>query len=144
MHLHFICTGNVFRSRLAEAYARSHSSDLQITSSGILASNNEDGPIAWYALKLIKDNDLIPYISPAWTQTSTELLHLQDFVVFMQPYHLDVCQQLYGYHGHNHQVWDIADVTPKMSDRDLIFFSLNQFGQIRQQVDQLLVNLQHS
>ena len=146
MNLHFICTGNVFRSRLAEAYAKSLLKDkphIIITSSGVNASLSQDGPIGWYALKILDNFNLVPYMSPTWTQTTKEILDSQDLIVFMQPWHLKQCQDRFGYTGLNHQVWDIADVTDQMSDDQLVEFSAGQFELIKSQVlglvDQLTI-----
>jgi protein-tyrosine-phosphatase len=38
MRVHFVCTGNLYRSRMAEAYLRSKAiPGLEVTSSGVLA-----------------------------------------------------------------------------------------------------------
>ena len=38
--VHFVCNGNIFRSRLAEAYAKSLGlGQLEISSSGVVAAN---------------------------------------------------------------------------------------------------------
>ena len=45
MRIHFVCTGNVYRSRLAEAYCASVcDAAIQVESSGIAAGMNEDIP----------------------------------------------------------------------------------------------------
>lgn len=144
MNLHFVCTGNVFRSRLAEAYAKSllkNRPEVIVSSSGVQAAVGQDGPIAWYALKILDNSDLIPNISQIWTQTSSEILDAQDKIIFMQPWHLDQCQHRFGYSGQNYQVWDIPDVTPDMSDDQLIEFSAGQFNLIKSQVLSLVNQL---
>ena len=144
MNLHFVCTGNVFRSRLAESYGRyllKNHPQFHLTSSGVNAINAQDGPIAWYALKIVDDNDLIPYISQMWIQTSHELLANQDKVVFMQPYHLAQAKSHYGYTQDNYLVWDIADITPEMTDDEIIDFSQIQYNLIKQKVEELVNQL---
>lgn len=142
MFLHFVCTGNVFRSRLAEAYAKfllKDRADITITSSGVNAALAQDGPIAWYTLKIIEDNGLIAYMSQAWTQTTADILAKQDLIIFIQPWHLEQCQQRFDYSGKNYLVWDISDVTPDMSDDQLISFSQEQFEKIKSKVSQLTI-----
>lgn len=144
MNLHFVCTGNVFRSRLAQSYAKyllKDRTDITITSSGVNASHAKDGPISWYTLKIIEDNDLIPYMSQTWIQTTAEILTKQDLIIFIQPWHLEQCQQRFGYTGTNHQVWDIPDVTPDMSDDQIISFSQKQFELIKLKVSDLVRQL---
>jgi protein-tyrosine-phosphatase len=144
MNLHFVCTGNVFRSRLAQAYAKSllkNRTDINVTSSGVQADVGQDGPIAWYALKILDDSDLIPFISPIWVQTTSEILSSQDLIIFMQSWHLQQCQQRFGYTGTNYQVWDIADVTPDLNDDQIITFSQKKFAAIKIKVANLINQL---
>ena len=144
MNLHFVCTGNVFRSRLAEAYSRyllKNHPHYKITSSGVNASNAQDGPIAWYALRLIVEHELTDYLSPEWTQTTDTLLSVQDKVIFMQPWHYQQAVARFGYHGQNFLIWDIPDITPDMTDEAIIKFSARQFEVVKKNVDQLVNTL---
>ena len=78
MHIHFVCSGNTYRSRLAEAYLRSMDKkpNTKVSSSGIIAdkSKPENGPVNWYTMRLMKRNDLIKYMSWQQTQTTQPLL----------------------------------------------------------------------
>ncbi|MCL4384612.1 hypothetical protein M1116_04105 [Patescibacteria group bacterium] len=144
MNLHFICTGNVFRSRLCESFGRyllKNHPQFHLTSSGIQAVNAENGPIAWYALRLLKNNNLLDYLSPTWVQTTPALLGSQDLIIFMTPWHLEVCQKRYNYKGTEYQVWDIKDITPDLTDEEIITFSETQFTRIRSQVTVLIDRL---
>jgi len=48
--IHFVCTGNVYRSRLAEVYCASMSiSGIRVISSGIAAGLDDDAPISPHA-----------------------------------------------------------------------------------------------
>lgn len=144
MNLHFVCTGNVFRSRLAECYARyllKNHPQIKITSSGVSADVAGDGPIAWYALRIIKNNALLDFLSPRWIQTSQELLDTQDLIIFMTDSHLEICRQQYNYSQTNFEVWAIEDVGPNLSDLEIIAFSEKQFAHIKDKVKQLVNGL---
>ena len=144
MNLHFVCTGNVFRSRLAQAYAKSilqQHPEVVITSSGVNADHAQDGPIAWYALKIADNNNLIPYISQFWTQTTSELLNNQDTIIFMETWHLEQCRSRFFYQKDNYQVWEISDVTPTMTDNEIITFSENQFHLLKTKVEDVISHL---
>ncbi len=89
IHVHFVCTGNVYRSRLAEAYLRSKKlPNVDTSSSGIKAQEGRNGPITWYA-SIIKRNQLVEHLKNYWTQTTPQMLYEADIVVFMtdEQYH---------------------------------------------------------
>jgi len=110
--VHFICQGNVFRSRLAEAYLKSIcSAGVKVTSSGVAANQNTDGPIGWYAAKIIKKNSLIEFASPNWTQTSVAILKEQQLVIFMTQAQLRYVKATLGFLPKSYQVWEIPDLT---------------------------------
>ena len=144
MKLHFICTGNVFRSRLAECYARyllKNHPQFTVTSSGIDAAKAENGPISWVALRIIFNEKLLSYLSSTWSQTTPEILHQQDLIIFLQPYHFEQSRLRFDYHASNYETWDIADTTPQMSDDEKIVFSEKQFQEIKIKVNQLVNRL---
>ncbi len=76
MSIHFICRGNMFRSRLAEGYLRKHLPQAIISSSGIDASNGLNGHICWYAQCIADCHNFAQHLSSTWTKTTQE--HLQD------------------------------------------------------------------
>ena len=137
--IHFICTGNTYRSRLAEAYFNSLKlPDIKAISSGINAGMTEDGPIEWYAMRLIHDNWLIEYMSRDSKRTSRELLNKGIFTVFMKPIHLDVCKNSLGYSSELNQVWNIEDLHPRgLDDNDIIETSEKTFEPIKAKVNSL-------
>ena len=71
MKIHFICSGNTFRSRLAEAYLKSKNiNNLIVSSSGIEASKNFNGPIASHTAWLSDKYNLGPYMSETWRESN--------------------------------------------------------------------------
>ncbi len=114
MKIHFVCTANTFRSRLAEAYLNSKKiPGISASSSGIEATKNENGPISWYAQRIIEQNKLVPFEKLTWTQSTKELLESQDIVIFMQKWHFDQAVAKFKFMGKNCKIWDIEDVTHK-------------------------------
>lgn len=111
MHVHFVCAGNVYRSRLAEALLnRERLSGLHASSSGTIAAENLNGPVSWTALRLLKRSALIPFMSPSWTQTNPDLLAAADLVVFMEPAIHAHCVATFTFAGDAFEVWDVPDV----------------------------------
>lgn len=114
MHIHFVCSGNSYRSRLAEAYCKSKIKNQKklISSSGINANKNRlgNGPICWYAMRLMKRNHLISFMSWKETQTTKRVLKGIDLLICMHQSHLDYCQNELGYTG-KFEVWEIPDLT---------------------------------
>jgi len=118
VEIHFVCAGNAYRSRLAEALLNSLGlPGVRATSSGTIAAENLNGPVSWTALRLLKRNQLIPFMSPRWTQTTPELLAAADLVVFMEPAIWAHCLAAFAFGG-AFEVWDVPDVNdPRFPDQ---------------------------
>lgn len=156
MHIHFVCSGNAYRSRLAEAYLRSKLSNQTVTvsSSGINAQKNRalNGPISWLAMRILQRHNLISYMSWLEQQTSKKLLAAADRIIFMRQEHVDHCRDKLNYRGDNHEVWDIPDVSEYdefipskgngyKADINHIKLSEKSYHLITQKVDNLLSKL---
>ncbi|MDH5533241.1 MAG: hypothetical protein OEX81_02310 [Candidatus Pacebacteria bacterium] len=122
MHIHFICSGNAFRSRLAEAYLKSKikKTNLKISSSGINANKYSlgNGPICWYSMKLIDKNNIIKYMSWKEKQTTKEIINDVDLLVGMSEDHIKYCQKKLGFVGKTIN-WNIPDLN-EMKEYQLI------------------------
>lgn len=155
MHIHFICSGNAYRSRLAEAYAKSinTSKNVKFSSSGIQASKTkkENGPICWYAMLISKRNNLVPYLSWSQKQTTQKILKNVDLVVCMNQKHLDYCNNL-GWNK-KFEVWNIPDLneSPQFIPEDVdgiktdinhIELSNETYANIVKKVDNLVTRLE--
>ncbi len=111
VQIQFVCVGNAYRSRLAEALLNSYGlRGVRARSCGIRAVENLNGPVSWYALRLLKRNKLIPFMSPTWTQTTPDLLAGSDLVVFMEPAIHAYCAASFAFAGAAHEVWNVPDV----------------------------------
>jgi len=137
--IHFICTGNTFRSRLASTYLASQEIPrLKVSSSGTEAQKNLNGPITWYGQKLIKENHLIKYQENNWKRTNKKILNDADYIIFIQKQHLLDCQEKYAYNLSKHEVWDIRDIsTRRQTDLEVIEESRDIFNEIKIEVDSL-------
>ncbi|MEP7167474.1 MAG: hypothetical protein ABI758_05855 [Candidatus Woesebacteria bacterium] len=140
MTIHFVCTGNSYRSRLAEAYLNSKQIDsLKVSSSGTQADENADGPISWVAAWLLKRNGLVPFMSDHWTQTTLKLLNTADKVVFINTDHYEFSQKQLKYEGSNFEVWNVLDIPVGLPDDAAILKRASEtFIQIQKKVDDLI------
>jgi protein-tyrosine-phosphatase len=120
MHIHFVCSGNTFRSRLAEAYLRSKKiKGLKVSSSGVLAYQNKNGPITWYAARLIKNHSIVPFVSHTWTHTNKRILNSADIVIFMDKKYFHLVKTI-GFTGKKYQIWKVPDLEDLGFDTETI------------------------
>ncbi|NTW33088.1 MAG: hypothetical protein HGB12_10755 [Bacteroidetes bacterium] len=110
INIHFVCEGNTFRSRLAEAYLRSKHVDATVTSSGVKAAKNYNGPITIYSKNIAKNENIEKYLAPSWTQTTKELIEKQDLVIFMNKKYYNFCTNDLHCTIKEYLIWDIPDV----------------------------------
>lgn len=150
MHIHFICTGNTYRSRLAEAYLRSKNiKGVQVSSSGIKAHENRNGPITWYAARLARKHDLTNHVTHTWIQTTPQHIRDADMVIFMDQKHYTHAKTTFGNIG-RYEIWNIPDlvdlgfvneVPPIEEDVKRIKATEKTFEEIKKNVDQLVWRL---
>jgi protein-tyrosine-phosphatase len=144
--LHIVCTGNTFRSRLAEAYINSKEiKGLHVSSSGTRASDNHSGPITWYCMKILKETELYKYMSTTWAQTTKEVLDDNDFIIFMEHSHLNWCRDNVGYKGDNNVVLNVADVFPDKQKTvfDDVMETEEIFSEIKYKIDKLIPEIEY-
>jgi protein-tyrosine-phosphatase len=141
MRIHFVCTGNIYRSRLAEAYCISRGvPGIRVFSSGTRAGLEEDVPISPYAADVLTRFGLDQYAAPHWQRTSAELVRASDVLVFMESEHHRFCEGWIDPMRQRTEVWEIEDVGP--IDAAKIPNKVERtFGIIRQRIDTLLTAL---
>ena len=138
MKIHFVCTGNTFRSRLAEAYLKSKlTPNLEVTSSGVEADKNLNGTICELTIKILIENNIESFASNYWTLTSASILEKQDLIVFMKQNHFDFCINKLKAEIKKYIIWDINDIDTKKEDESLESFAQNTFSKIKEGVDEL-------
>lgn len=125
MNIHFVCTGNTFRSRMAEAYLNSKNiPNIKVSSSGIRAINNLDGDITSYTKKLLSDLGILKYTNKKWTQTTKEKLLKADLVVLMKEEHLSWVKDHLDFTPKNYLVFNVDDITDSIKGDE---FKRNEF-----------------
>jgi|SRR5271168_2959495 len=122
MIIQFVCRGNTFRSRLAEAYF--NSLDIvgwKAISSGVEATKNLNGVICWYTKEILEENNFYSSDKNHWTQISKEKLDSSDFIVFIDKSCFDDCLTYYGdtFLSKPYKIWSIKDM-PNLLDEEKI------------------------
>ena len=111
INIHFICSGNVYRSRLAEACCRSTClPGTHVFSSGIRAGLETDAPITPYAAYLLNKYSLASYAAPHWQRTTAALVQASDVLVFMESEHRRFCQNWIEPARQRIEVWGVEDL----------------------------------
>ena len=141
MTIHFICTGNIYRSRLAEAYCASKGvPGLCVSSSGIGTKLNRGIPIASYAARVLSERGIERFAAPSWQQTTAALVRASDVLVFMEREHYTFCKDWIDPVRQTVEIWEIPDVGPV--DAAQIMTKVEQtFEMIKQRMDTLLTAL---
>jgi protein-tyrosine-phosphatase len=127
--VHFICRGNIFRSRLAAAYAQSLASGhsgIVFRSSGIEAAENPFGPISPYTESLASKHQLEPFMAPAWVQTTQYLLDTSDVNVFMNDDIYDDARERFTIPQDTAEIWHIPDIRESSLDEHGIYNAITQ------------------
>ena len=138
INIHFVCTGNIYRSRLAEAYCTSRRiPGIRVTSSGIAAGRDGNAAISPWAGDVLDRYGLASYAAPYWQRSSEALVQASDVLVFMEPEHERFCAEWIEPGRHRVEVWGIEDIgsmefskIPEKVERT--------FAMIRQRSDELL------
>jgi protein-tyrosine-phosphatase len=136
--IHFICTGNIYRSRLAEAYCVSRCArGARVFSSGISAGANGDAPISPWAADVLTRYELHSFAAASWQRTTESLVAASDVLVFMESVHYGFCESWIQPARQRIEVWEIEDVGPIPAEA-IPAKAERTFGLIRQRTDALL------
>ena len=135
MIIHFVCTGNSYRSRLAEAYLNSKNlPNIQAISSGI----NPDKFISWITLRIIQQNGLSDHVSSSCQKSTKQLLKKGDFTVFMTKEHYEFCKNNLEFNSLHFETWDIYDLPPRIDDIERIKLSEETYRKIKRNIEKML------
>jgi len=141
MTIHFICTGNIYRSRLAQAYCASRGvPGIRVVSSGTGTALNGGVPIASYAARMLRTHGLEPFAAPAFAQTTAELVGSSDVLVFMESEHCEFCRDWIDPLRQRIEIWHIPDIGAVGPDEIMPKVEAT-FAKIREQTDRLLATL---
>jgi protein-tyrosine-phosphatase len=142
MIIHFICTGNIYRSRMAEAYCVSKGiPGLSVLSSGIRTALNGLVPIAPYAADTLRGHGLERFVSASWQQTTAALVRKSDILVFMEDEHYRFCLDWIDSSTQTVQIWNIPDIGSGVGLAQIRTVAERTFAIIKQQTDLLLAEL---
>ena len=137
MKIQFICSGNTYRSRLAEAYLNS----LQIKGISAISSGahakTQPMEIRWYTERLLEEHGLSRFASPTHRQTTTAGINACGLVVFLGPSVYKCCKKNYTIKK-PHIIWDVKDVNCHDSDAKLLKLTEKSFKEIKNKVKELL------
>lgn len=136
--IHFVCTGNIYRSRLAEAYCASRCArGARVLSSGIAAGANGHAPISPYAADLLAKYALNSFAAESFQRTTEALVKASDVLVFMESEHYSFCENWISPARQKIEVWGIEDIGP-MAAEAISAKVERTFQLIRQRTDALL------
>ena len=107
--VHFVCRGNIFRSRLAKEYLYQHSHGIKVVSSGVEANRAHFGSISHHASILMKKHGL-KNRQRSWVQTAQYNIDRSTVVIFMSKTILSDAQKILDLSSTNYLVWDIPDI----------------------------------
>lgn len=105
MRLLFICTGNSFRSPVAEALTRKYIPEFEVESAGTKPASE----IAWNAKELLEREEALKYVKPHPEPLSERGFSEADLVVCMEEYHSKEIRFWFDIDKNKIDVWDIKD-----------------------------------
>lgn len=114
-HIHFICTGNYYRSRLAEAVCKKTNKNIEFSSSGVETEKNVFGDNVWPTIWLSQKHDFGKFLKNTYTQTASEKLESVTKIIFMTEQNLLKFKQIFGEPLVEYEVWNIDDMV-KIND----------------------------
>jgi protein-tyrosine-phosphatase len=139
--IHFVCTGNLYRSRLAEAYCVSRGrTGIRVSSSGIAAGANGSDRISPWAADVLAKHGLQSCAAVTWQRTTEALVRASDVLVFMESEHRRYCESWIEPARQRIEVWEIEDIGP-IAVEAIPEKAERTFALIRQRTDALLSDL---
>ncbi|MFB6100143.1 MAG: low molecular weight phosphatase family protein [Candidatus Nanohalobium sp.] len=112
MRLLYICTGNSFRSPVAEALTRKFHPEIEVESAGTDAV----GRVAENAERMLEEDEARKYVKPSPDQVSQRAVDEADKVVCMMPEHREFIEKNFDVEEERLEVWNIQDpINPGVS-----------------------------
>jgi protein-tyrosine-phosphatase len=132
MKVLFVCSGNAYRSPVAEALLKKHREDVEVDSAG----TNPAIPISGEAEKYLTQENAEQYLKKAPESLDSKQLDEYDLIVAMEPNHKEVILNRCPECTEKIVVWNITD--PYFLPQG---YTEKIFKQIRQKVKELAVSL---
>ena len=105
MRILYICTGNSYRSPLAESLTRKIRPEIEVESAGIHAVNE----VAEVTKNQLEKMDAVQYVKPRPDQISQRAIDEADRVVCMMPKHSEYIKRNFEIDPGKIEVWNIED-----------------------------------
>lgn len=142
MVIHFICTGNIYRSRMAEAYCVSRCvPGVSVLSSGTQTVLNGGVSIARYAAETLRAHGLEHFASASWKQTTPALVRQSDILVFMEDEHHRFCLDWIDPRRQRVQIWGVHDIGSGAKPAEFRAAAERTFATLKAHTDLLLAGL---
>lgn len=144
--VHFVCNGNIFRSRMAELYAKSlHLPGMIFSSSGIISDQHYNTPdLSPLVVHLLESKGLQHSDSADRTQTTTEILAQQDIIIFMNSDVRRHARNLFIFNEAKATAWRVKDwgdsggVATSLQTNKAAHFADMTFNHIKRAVDHFI------
>lgn len=101
----YVCTGNSFRSPVAEALTRKYHPDMEVESAGTGATDH----IAEDARGLLEEVEALQYVKPSPDQLSQRAVDEADIIVTMMPGHRKFLEENFDTRGKDVRTWRVRD-----------------------------------
>lgn len=105
MRVLYVCTGNCFRSPLAEALTRRYKPEFEVESAGVRPT----GSIAGSIYPLLDKVDALQFVKPSPDKVSERAVNEADLVVVMEKSHEDYLVDVLGAEREKIECWSIDD-----------------------------------
>lgn len=105
MRILYICTGNSFRSPVAEALTRKFHPDLEVESAGTQAVDH----VAENAKRMLEHENALKYVKPSPDQVSQRAIDDADKIVAMMPEHEEFLMDNFEVPENEVEVWHVED-----------------------------------
>jgi len=128
MRVLFICTGNSFRSPVAEALLKKIREDVEVRSAGTEPASD----IASNARDLLKEENALRYVKEKPEALNKKMVDEADLIVVMKEGHRQELMKSYPHVREKIRVWDIHDpiFLPSGHDRKIMKIIKNKVEEL--------------
>lgn len=105
MRVLYICTGNSYRSPLAEALTRKYRPELEVESAGVDSVDF----ISESTKSQLKKKDALKYVKPEPDQVSARAVREADVIICMMPRHSEYVKRNFEVDSTKIELWSVED-----------------------------------